>query len=137
MILRRIESRAALRAAPRTAFTLMEVLVVAAIIVILAGVGGVVYTNYLEKAREDKAYLDVKLLSEQIELYRVNNGAYPTDLRVLTVIQQDGKPAILEESHLMDPWGNLYQYNPGDVHPQTLKPHVFTTAPSGRAIANW
>lgn len=137
MILRRTQPGAARRAIERGAFTLMEVLVVAAIIVILAGVGGVVYTNYLEKAREDKAYLDVKMLSEQVEAYRVSYGSYPGSLQELAVRQQDGKPAFLEESNLVDPWNQQYQYNPNDVHPATLKPHVYTMAPGGKMIANW
>ena len=137
MILRHTEVRAAARAMPRAGFTLMEVLVVAAIIVILAGVGGVVYTNYLEKAKEDTAYLMVKTLSEQVELFKVNNGDYPQSLEVF-IQPMDGKPAMLEQSQLIDPWGKPYQYEPGNRHQLTGKPRVYTTTPDGsKVIANW
>lgn len=137
MILQRIEARAAPRATQRAAFTLMEVLVVAAIIVILAGVGGVVYTNYLDKAKEDTAYLMVKTLSEQVELYKINNGDYPPSLDILA-LPQDNKPAIIEQSQLTDPWGRPYQYEPGNRHQLTGKPRVYSTGADGsKIIANW
>src|SRR5262249_24351160 len=137
MILRRTEAPAVSRAAQRAAFTLMEVLVVAAIIVILAGVGGVVYTNYLEKAREDTAYLGVKMLSEQVELYKVTHGEYPTDLSVL-ILPEDNKPALLEQTQLLDPWGRAYVYELSNRYPTTLKPHIYSMGSDGaKMIANW
>jgi general secretion pathway protein G len=136
MILRHTEARAAARATPRPAFTLMEVLVVAAIIVILAGVGGVVYTNYLEQSKEKAAYITVMELSQAVERYKVDNGAYPQSLDVLAM-PQDGKPAVLEQSMLRDPWGNAYQYEPGNLHQLTGKPRVYAAAPDGKIIANW
>jgi general secretion pathway protein G len=137
MILRHTEVRVAARATLRAGFTLMEVLVVAAIIVILAGVGGVVYTNYLEKAKEDTAYLMVKTLSEQVELYKVNYGDYPPSLEVFTQ-PIENKPAVLEASQLFDPWGRPYQYERENRHQLTGKPRVYSTGADGsKIIANW
>ena len=45
------------RATRRAAFTLLEILVVVAIVVILAGVGVVATTTYLENAKKSKAQL--------------------------------------------------------------------------------
>src|SRR5207237_5749887 len=77
MILRHTDARAVARASQRAAFTLMEVLVVAAIIVILAGSGAVLYTNYLDTAKEKTAYMTITELSKAAETYKVDNGDYP------------------------------------------------------------
>src|ERR1700687_1948519 len=53
-------TRAAARATARAGFTLMEVMVVVAILVVLAGTGGVIYINVLEGAKEDVARTQVK-----------------------------------------------------------------------------
>ena len=50
-----LSARRETRAAARAAFTLMEMLVVVAILVVLAGAGGVIYMRYLEDARRDTA----------------------------------------------------------------------------------
>ena len=136
MILSHTEGRPTARTRQRAAFTLMEVLVVAAIIVILAGVGGVVYTNYLDKARMDKARIDVKMLSDTVEAFKVNNGSYPGALSDLCM-PQEGRAAVLEQSALFDPWGHQYAYEPGNTHQLTGKPRVYTQAPDGSIISNW
>jgi general secretion pathway protein G len=140
MILQRTQAPAAQRAAERAAFTLMEVLVVAAILVVLAGVGGVVYMNYLDRARVDKARIDVKMLSDAVEAFKINNGDYPSDLSVLT-LPQEGRPAVLEQSALFDPWGHPYIFEPSNRHQLTGKPRVYSQGPNaGDAsgiIANW
>ena len=64
MVLRQAQAQA--RAVARGAFTLMEVLVVVAILVVLAGVGGVVYIKYLDKAKEDAARTQIKVLDEAV-----------------------------------------------------------------------
>ena len=55
-------SRVAARSTFRAGFTLMELLVVVALLVVLAGTGGVIYMNYLEGAKEDVAKSQVQVL---------------------------------------------------------------------------
>lgn len=128
------------RTIARSAFTLMEVLVVVAILVVLAGVGGVVYMGYLDKAREDAARVGVTTLEQAVDAYRVNYGDYPADLTVLTQ-PIEGRPAPLEVKHLMDPWQRPYVYEPGNRHPSTGRPRIYSMGPSAgdasRIIANW
>ena len=134
MVLRQAQAQA--RAVARGAFTLMEVLVVVAILVVLAGVGGVVYMRYLDKAKEDKARIDVNTLDEAVMAHKVqSDGDYPQTLRELTV-PAEGKPAALTESALKDPWGNEYKYEPQNKD-ATGRPHIYAQAPSGVIIDNW
>jgi general secretion pathway protein G len=123
------------RAAERVAFTLMEVLVVVAILVILAGVGGVIYLRYLEDARKDKARIDIKTLEATVERWKVKHGEAPASLAIMAENTDQG-PAVIETSLLMDPWNKEYNYEPGTVNGSGV-PKIFTTAPDGEVIANW
>jgi general secretion pathway protein G len=130
------------RKAVRGGFTLMEVLVVVAILVVLAGTGGVIYLRYLEEAYKDRARIDVRTLTQVVETYQVKHGDYPASLAVLTQPQQDGSKPYLEPSALIDPWGREYQYTPqGQHHPNTGKPDIYSMGPKAGdqsgIIGNW
>jgi len=125
------------RSADRLAFTLMEVLVVVAILVILAGVGGVIYLRILEEQRVETAKLNISSIEKVVETYKVKNHEYPATLEVLTQ-PQDGLPAYIEEKVLIDPWNHEYIYEPTNLNPVTGKPHIYTTNPNNNEqVGNW
>jgi len=132
-------SRVAARSTFRAGFTLMELLVVVALLVVLAGTGGVIYMNYLEGAKEDVAKSQVQVLTEAAQMYQIKTGSYPPDLNTLTQPTADGKAASLEVSALIDPWQRSYQYQyPGQHHPGQNKPDVWSTGHDGnQQIGNW
>ena len=120
----------------RAGFTLMEVMVVAAILVILAGVGSFAIFGYLETAKERKAATTVHTIEEAVVGYKIDHGDYPANLQILTV-REGNKPARLEETDLVDPWGNAYVYEPTTLS-QTGRPHISVqNPPSGTPISNW
>jgi len=125
------------RVVARRGFTLMEVMVVAAILVILAGVGSVAMFRYLDDAKENTAKIQLHTIETAVGTYKTNHGDFPANLQVLC--QPEGnKPAYLEEKDITDPWGNLFVYNPGEKNPNTQKPHISVQqSPSGNPIANW
>jgi type II secretion system protein G len=105
----------------RGGFTLMEMLVVVAILVVLAGTGGVIYMKYLEDAKKDTARSQTKILAQTVTAYQVKYGDYPPNLAVLAQPTPDGGRPFLEASALIDPWGREYQYAaPGPHHVATL-----------------
>jgi general secretion pathway protein G len=122
----------------RAGFTLMELMVVVALLVVLAGTGGVIYWNYLEGAKEDVARTQVQSLTQAAEAYRIRYGDWPANLTMLTQPGTDGK-VYLEASALMDPWQRPYNYQvPGAHHPGTQKPDIWSTGKDGNAqIGNW
>ncbi len=128
------------RATARAAFTLMEMLVVVAILVVLAGAAVPIYLNYLANARVDRAKADVVTLEKAVEAYAsAHNGMYPQSLEVLCEVDQTtGNKATLEYKHLMDPWNQHYIYEPQNMNPRTGRPRIHTTVPNtGQMISNW
>jgi general secretion pathway protein G len=121
----------------RGAFTLMEMLVVVAIIVMLAGVGAYSYMHYLEQSRESIARLGITHIQQAVEDYKMTMGEYPDSLEVLTQ-PMENKPAALEAKDLVDPWGQRYVYEPQNKNPTTFRPRISSTHPTGgQQIANW
>jgi general secretion pathway protein G len=125
------------RHATRSAFTLMEVLVVAAIIVVLAGVGLYGFTRYQETAKEKKARADCMHIAGALEDFKDRFTVYPDNLLVLTE-PIDNAPAYLDAKVLVDPWGQPYQLDVQNLHPTLLKAKVFTYRPGSQVeISNW
>jgi general secretion pathway protein G len=125
--------RAAALAAPRPGFTLLEVLIVVAIIVVLAGASSVYYLRFLEDAKEGKAKNDAAALAQACQAFQLQQGRFPESLNELLTPPGGGKPYI-EPGALNDPWGNPYQYDPDGPRNNNLKPDVFTTNPSSGAV---
>ena len=103
----------------RAAFTLVEVLVVVAIVVILASIGTLATFKFLEDAKVDAA----RAKAEQLQIYAKtwmtrNDGQFPSDISVLAQYAEDGERALL------DPWGGSYQITQVQ-DPMTGRPRVF------------
>ena len=81
-----------------TGFTLLELLIVMAIIFILATISFYKYTALIEQTKETKAIAEVKEIARFINEYRDRTGSYPESLD------------DLERGAFIDPWGNPYEY---------------------------
>jgi len=128
------------RATSRGGFTLMELLVVVAILVVLAGAAVPLYMKYLDDAKRQMAWTNAKTLEKVADTYKIKNGDYPTSLQELAVPGADGKPYI-EQKDLLDPFGHEYQYAYPGQHSTVGKPDIWSTGanpndPNG-LIGNW
>ena len=101
-------------------FTLIEVMVVVVILSILAAVVVPRIMDNPDKARVVKAKQDIRVIKNQMDLYRLHNFRYPTTEQGMEALVQ--KPADAphwqEGGYLdklpKDPWGKPYQYlSPG------------------------
>jgi len=132
----KIDARQALRTT-RTAFTLLEVLVVVAIIVMLAGVGGYYLLQRYEDSKVSKAKIDCEGLSTQVELYKTYNNQYPTNIEQLSQPQPNGGSAMVPLDKTKDPWGKAYKIDPNGPKNGGNKADVFTTTPKGVTVGNF
>jgi general secretion pathway protein G len=125
----------------RAAFTLMEIIVVVAIILILAGAGALVLPTFLADANVKKAKTDVLTLEKAATTYYTNSGGvYPQNLQILAEVDpQTGRAALIKETMLVDPWGQPYQIDVGTLHPKTRIPLIYSPGPPGhnQPIRNW
>jgi prepilin-type N-terminal cleavage/methylation domain-containing protein len=62
------------------AFTLIEVLVVVVVVAILAGIALILFNDPSEEARQGATAANEHILQGQIEIFKTENGVYPTDL---------------------------------------------------------
>lgn len=103
----------------RVGFTLMEILLVIAILVVLASVGVAVYTGIKARADEDATKLMVNELCDAINSYQMHMNEYPESgeegLESLINKPDDedlakkwGGPYIKKVP--VDPWGEPLQY---------------------------
>lgn len=128
-------------------FTLIEIMVVVVILGILAAVVVPTIMSRPDEARIVKAKQDIRALEAALNLYRLDNFAYPsTDQGLEALVQKpSGSPEpkrYREEGYIkqlpVDPWQNPYQYlNPGvhgavDIY--SLGPDM---QPSDDDIGNW
>lgn len=98
-------------------FTLIEVLVVVAILGILAALVVPRIMDRPDEAKRVAAKADVNALVQSLKMYRLDNGFYPsTDQGLLALVQrpttnpqpQNWKPYL--DRLPKDPWGSDYQY---------------------------
>lgn len=129
-------------------FTLLEVMVV---IVILGIIASMVVPNLMgnkEQADRQKVVVDIQQLENGLDLYKLNNGFYPTTEQglqaLVTQATSEPIPRSFPEGGFVkrlpkDPWGGEYQLaSPGEMG----RIDIFSTGPDRTAgteddIGNW
>lgn len=126
-------------------FTLIEVMVVVVILGILAAIIVPKIMSRPEQARIVKVKQDILAIQNALDLYKLDNGAYPsTDQGLQALVTKPTTPPVprdwkadgyLQELP-MDPWGEAYQYMN-----ESEKAKIFSFGPKGRdgnsEIGNW
>lgn len=106
-------ARAAFRAfAKPQGFSLIEIMVVIAIIGTMLSLVGVAVFNQWEQAKVSAAAQQITTFRTSLNLYKVQVGKYPTGGEGLNALANPpkGKP-IIEGGIPKDPWGNDYVYS--------------------------
>lgn len=98
-------------------FTLMELLIVMAILAMLATLVGPALFNNLGRGQRSAAGQQMDAIATALDSYRLDVGRYPRALEGLT--ENDTGRDVWAGPYLRgelpkDPWGNDYVYTPGD-----------------------
>src|SRR6476661_7707623 len=96
--------RLAARVASDAGFTLMEIMIVMALIVTLAGVGLSLYGNSVTRAKEATLKEDLFRMRDAIDQYYADKNKYPSNLETLV---SDGYMRRVPEdpiTHSADTW---------------------------------
>lgn len=116
------QSRVQLRVRTRRAFTLIEVMIAIAIVIILIGIVGFNVIGQLDRAEGSSAEIQMKNIEDALEAFRVDMRRYPTEDEGIAVLWDaemlDDPDETLAESWAgymrdptpLDPWNNEWQY---------------------------
>jgi len=130
-------------------FSLIEIMVVVVILGILASIVVPKIISRPDEARVVKAKQDVLAIQNALDLYKLDNGFYPTtDQGLMALVEKPTSNPIPRDWKIYlksvpkDPWGRDYLYlNPG----QHGEADVFTLGANGQSggtginaeIGNW
>lgn len=134
------------RSTRRSAFTLIELLLVLVILAVLAAIVVPKLAGRTDDSKAVAAKSTVRTIEGSLDQFELDNGRYPTS--------EEGIRALLEmpanvtnwkgpyfKGDLRDPWGNEYIYRyPGTVNPNG--PDVFSIGKDGKEggdddLGNW
>ncbi|MEN3943066.1 type II secretion system protein GspG [Prosthecobacter sp. SYSU 5D2] len=118
----------------RKAFTLMEMMLVLAIIALLIAIGAVALQNVQGGAEITAAEAHMNTIKVAITQYKTLNRTLPGKLEDLVKPPANArvKKSLLKDSGIKDPWQNIYQYrSPGKTNGQPYE--VFSMGPDGKA----
>ena len=90
----------------RSGFTLIELMMVIAIIGTLAAIATPNYLSFIDKVRVNVVISDMKAIEKDLLGYYIEFHEFPPDL------------AAVGMDNLTDPWGNPYQYLPVEGTPK-------------------
>lgn len=94
--------------------TLIEIMIVLAIIALVGGVVGVNVFNRLERANMDTAKTQIQGFGSAMASYRRDKGKYPAESEGLAALLKGGYIADASGQSISevpkDPWGRDYQY---------------------------
>src|SRR5262249_50246309 len=98
-------------------FTLVEMLVVIAIIGLVMGLVGPRVLGYLSESKVKTAHIQIKDFPSALDLFHLDNGRYPTANEGLPALMQKPEgattwngPYLSGDSVPKDPWGRPYVY---------------------------
>ena len=103
-------------------YSLVELLVVMAIIVLLGTIAVPQLLKYLDGAKQDTARAQIESLTATLDLFKLDVGRYPTQeegLGALVAVPVGlagwNGPYVKRKDMLLDPWKRTYRYKtPGD-----------------------
>ena len=140
--MRNLQTRQYRRGSRRSAFTLIELLLVMVILAILAAVVAPKMMGRGEDAKKAAAKADIHTIAGALDQFEVDNGRYPSTEEGLAVLATPITPGahVYISKMPKDPWGNQYVYMyPGQHNPQGFD--IYTTMggkdTSGNELNNW
>jgi general secretion pathway protein G len=124
------------RKARRNAFTLMEILLVLAILVVLASMVTLGYSQIQKRSYVNAAKTQLNLLESAVDAYQIDVGTLPANLDALLHAPSDlarpekwGGPYLAKQTLPQDPWNQDYQYEVTD--PANGKFRIWSPGPPG------
>ena len=118
-------------------YTLLELLVVLGILAVLSAMATPQLMGYFGKAKTQSAQIQIQNIGTALEMYYLENGAYPSETAGLKALVEPtpeapnwNGPYLKKTANLLDPWGRAFQY----VYPTNDGGYeVFSLGPKGKS----
>ena len=123
------------RRSQRRGFTLLELLLVMAILVVLASLSTFAILNLQGSSLQRAAQVEVEILKDACTMYKLTVGNFPRNLNDLYTLPsgmtpaQWGGPFLEGDGAPTDPWNKPYNYTPDNLA-QTVR--VTSDGPDGQ-----
>ena len=142
-------NRLRIRAAHEGGYTLMELLVVLAILGLLTAIATPYVLHYLETAKVKTARTEIANIGAGLDMFKADVGRYPTTqeglgalLKAPTDAENWDGPYIKKLDSFNDPWGRPYKYQSPGQHNEY---DIYSYGPNKQAVpdekkppvANW
>ena len=124
-----------IRRQKNSGFTLLELLLVMAILVVLASLSTIAIFSLQRSSLQKSALVEIKTLKDACKMFRLNVGSYPTQLEDLSMApngltkNQWGGP-YLEKPINSDPWSRPYTYIANELDDRV---DITSNGPDGQA----
>ncbi|GJM19061.1 MAG: type II secretion system protein GspG [Phycisphaeraceae bacterium] len=133
----------------RTGFTLIEILIVLAIVVMISGLAAVALFGQREKADVQATQINLGTIGDALDAFRLDYRRYPTDEEGVAVLwdreqlDADAESSswikYLEDPSPRDVWGNAWgyaqeseDYEPDEENPAAVAPYdLWSNGPDG------
>ncbi len=106
----------------RRGFTLLELILVMAILVLLSSLAVVGVMQIQRNSQSDAALTQIATLKQSCRMFKLNVGRYPSQLGDLVALpsgltQQQWRGPYLQDGRVpVDPWGNPFNYSADEMN---------------------
>ena len=120
---------------PRSGFTLLELLLVMAILVVLASMSTFAILQMRSNSLQKTAFLQIEMLEDACTMYKLNVGTFPSTLDDLYTMPSGITPVqwggpYLKDPVPNDPWNRPYTYSADETNDRVT---ITSNGPDGQA----
>jgi type II secretion system protein G len=107
-------------ARPEAGFTLVELLIVVAIIGLIASIAVTNLLNALDKARQKRTMVDMRTISAAVEAYATDSARYPMGVSDWATMKAIINPHFMKAPPDADAWSNTWDVQTTDGYDYTV-----------------
>jgi len=101
-------------------FTLVELLIVVAIVGLLSSIAVVNLLNAVDKAKQKRTMMDMRTIGAAVEAYGTDNARYPQGVATWPALKSEINPHFMKDPPDVDGWQNPWEVGTAAGYDYTL-----------------
>jgi len=117
------QPRPIVSSAAQAGYSLLELLVVLAILALIIGIAAPRVMGYFSASKSKAAKIQIQNIVTTLDLYKMDNNAYPSETQGLKALVEKPEgttnwngPYLTRADGIIDPWGRPYVYKVPGLH---------------------